>query len=78
MNQYNYNQQLPYNNLNNYMNTVNSMSHGSSTTSTQPVYNNQAGSALGGMASGAAMGTAIMPGWGTAIGAGVGLLSSFL
>lgn len=29
---------------------------------------------LGGAASGAAMGTAIMPGWGTAIGAGVGLL----
>ncbi|HAT2215893.1 TPA: DNA transfer protein [Citrobacter freundii] len=31
---------------------------------------------LGGAASGAAMGTAIMPGWGTAIGAGVGLLGS--
>ncbi|EFS1392511.1 DNA transfer protein [Escherichia coli] len=33
-------------------------------------------SALGGAAAGAAMGTAIMPGWGTAIGAGVGLLGS--
>lgn len=30
--------------------------------------------ALGGAASGAATGTMIMPGWGTAIGAGVGLL----
>ncbi|HDL7347354.1 DNA transfer protein [Yersinia enterocolitica] len=34
------------------------------------------GSALGGAAAGAAAGTAIMPGWGTAIGAGVGLLGS--
>lgn len=34
------------------------------------------GSALGGAATGAAAGTAIMPGWGTAIGAGVGLLGS--
>ncbi len=33
-------------------------------------------SALGGAASGAALGTAIMPGWGTAIGAGVGALGS--
>lgn len=33
---------------------------------------------LGGAASGAAMGTAIMPGWGTAIGAGVGALGSLM
>ena len=33
-------------------------------------------SALGGAAAGAAAGTAIMPGWGTAIGAGVGALGS--
>lgn len=33
-------------------------------------------SALGGAAAGAATGTAIMPGWGTAIGAGVGALST--
>lgn len=33
-------------------------------------------SALGGAAAGAAAGTAIMPGWGTAIGAGVGALAS--
>lgn len=33
-------------------------------------------SALGGAASGAAIGTSIMPGWGTAIGAGLGALGS--
>ncbi|CAM6641392.1 DNA transfer protein [Enterobacter intestinihominis] len=33
-------------------------------------------SALGGAASGAAIGTSIMPGWGTAIGAGIGALGS--
>ncbi|MCK7258095.1 DNA transfer protein [Enterobacter asburiae] len=33
---------------------------------------------LGGAASGAAIGTSIMPGWGTAIGAGVGALGSLL
>ncbi|HDU4419214.1 TPA: DNA transfer protein [Klebsiella aerogenes] len=33
-------------------------------------------SALGGAAAGAAAGTAIMPGWGTAIGAGIGALGS--
>ena len=33
-------------------------------------------SALGGAAAGAAVGTSIMPGWGTAIGAGVGALGS--
>ncbi|MCE9886174.1 DNA transfer protein [Obesumbacterium proteus] len=33
-------------------------------------------SSLGGAASGAAIGTSIMPGWGTAIGAGVGALGS--
>ncbi|ENJ4832594.1 DNA transfer protein [Klebsiella aerogenes] len=33
-------------------------------------------SALGGAATGAAIGTSIMPGWGTAIGAGVGALGS--
>jgi len=34
--------------------------------------------ALGGAMSGAAAGTAILPGWGTAIGAGVGAISGFL
>lgn len=37
-----------------------------------------AASALGGAAAGAVAGSAIMPGWGTAIGAGVGLLGSLL
>lgn len=39
---------------------------------------NGTASALGGALSGAAAGTAIMPGWGTAIGAGVGLLGGML
>lgn len=38
----------------------------------------KAQSALTGAAAGAAAGTAIMPGWGTAIGAGVGLIGSLL
>ncbi len=41
-------------------------------------YSLAGGGALGGAASGAATGTMISPGWGTAIGAGVGLLSSLL
>lgn len=39
---------------------------------------NRFASSLGGAASGAAMGSMIMPGWGTAIGAGVGLLAGLL
>lgn len=38
MNQWNYNQNLPYQNLANYENMINSLSHGNTTTSTQPVY----------------------------------------
>lgn len=78
MNQWNYNQNLPYQNLATYENMINSLSHGNTTTSTQPVYQNQAGNALGGAATGAAIGTAIMPGMGTAIGAGAGLLYGLL
>lgn len=44
------------------------------TTGNSGVQRNSTASALGGALSGAAAGTAIMPGWGTAIGAGVGLL----
>ena len=75
--QFNYNANLPQTNLANYMNTVNSLSHGTDTSSTQPVYQNKTAGALGGMAAGAAAGTAVMPGWGTAIGAGIGLLGSY-
>lgn len=45
---------------------------GSTSTGTQPIYNNRGAGVLGGAASGAATGTMIMPGWGTAIGAVAG------
>ena len=48
-----------------------------STTST-PYYSNQGAGILGGIMSGAQMGSSIMPGWGTAIGAvGGGILGAF-
>ena len=77
-NLYNYYSQLPYTNLANYMDQVNSLSHGATSSSTQPFYGPSKGeNALGGAAAGAAAGTAIMPGWGTAIGAGIGLLGGY-
>jgi hypothetical protein len=48
------------------------------TSTTQSGSSNTAGSALGGAAAGAAVGTQIYPGWGTAIGAGVGLIGGLL
>jgi len=45
------------------------MNMGQTTTGPQP---NKAAGTLGGAASGAAIGSQVMPGWGTAIGAGVG------
>lgn len=90
-NLYNYYAGLPWTNLNNFMNTVNSLSHGgsSSVTGPGPQGPNRTMSALGGAASGAvaggAIGSAIAGGetgsaagpWGTAIGAGLGLLSGY-
>jgi len=86
MDQWNYNQNLPYNNLANYENMINSLSHGSSTTGTQPVYQNKAGNAIGGAATGAALGSmvagasngAIGGPMGMAVGAGAGLLYGLL
>lgn len=86
MNQWNYNQNLPYNNLSNYMNTVNSLAHGQTTTNTQPVYQNTAGNAIGGAATGAALGGmvagasdgAIGGPVGMGVGAGLGLLGGLL
>lgn len=73
-NLYNYYAQLPWTNLSNYMNTVNSLAHGGTQTNTQPYFQNQASGALGGAAAGAAAGSAFGP-WGTAIGGGLGLLT---
>lgn len=84
-NLYNYYAQLPWTNLNNYMNQVNSMQHGGTQTNTQPYFQNQWGNALGGAATGAALGSAaagasqgaIGGPMGMAIGGGLGLLAGY-
>jgi len=53
--------------------TYGNMSKGSKTTVEPP--GKTAGGAIGSMAGGAAAGTAVLPGWGTAIGAVVGGLA---
>lgn len=78
INKYNYNQQLPYNQLS-YMTGLlgqNGAPFRSGQT-TLPTNSNQWGTALGGAASGAAMGSSFGP-WGTGIGAVAGgLLGAF-
>ena len=68
-------QQFPYQQVN-YAGDVLARSMGGGGTSTQtgpnPFRSNRAAGALGGAASGAALGSMIMPGLGTAIGAGAG------
>lgn len=75
-NLYNYNAQLPWTNLSNYMGQVNSLAHGGTATNTQPFYGpSQTQSALGMGAAGAMTGAelgSVVPGLGTAVGAGVG------
>lgn len=76
-NLYNYYSQLPYTSLANYMDQVNSLSHGATSSSTQPFYGpNKTESALGGAATGAATGAAFGP-WGAVIGGGIGLLAGY-
>jgi hypothetical protein len=75
---YNYYAQLPYTNLSNYMNQVNSLSHGGSASSTQPFYGpSKTESALGGAASGAAMGATVGGPYGALIGGGIGLVGGY-
>lgn len=75
---YNYYSQLPWMNLSNFEDQVNSLAHGSTSNTTQPFYGPSKGeNALGGAAAGASAGTAIMPGWGTAIGAVAGGLYGY-
>lgn len=72
-NRWNYNQNLPWQNLNNYMGTVNSLAHGDTSTQQQPVFHNRAAGALGGaMAGYGATGSL----WGAGIGALGGYLGS--
>lgn len=65
-------QNAPQINLDNYISRISGAFPGSSTTSTTPTYRNRAAGAAGGAMSGAMMGSQIMPGWGTAIGAVAG------
>ena len=62
--------QYPQDMLNMRMTALGMTPYGSSTTATGPAQSRNTGAGvLGGAASGAAMGSMIMPGWGTAIGA---------
>jgi len=76
VNRWNYNQNLPYTMLQDYLTSLNGGANlgGTSTASQSGGGSSRAAGALGGAASGAAMGTAIAPGMGTAIGAGAGAL----
>lgn len=84
-NLYNYYSQLPYTNLANYMDQVNSLAHGATSSSTQPFYGpSRTATALGGAASGAATGAMMgaaaggigaVPG--ALIGGGIGLLGGY-
>lgn len=73
-NRYNYQQQLPYQNLSQYASTIYGAPSFPSTTT--PYYRNTAAGALGGALGGAQLGSMFGP-WGTAIGAlGGGILGS--
>jgi len=76
---YNYYSQLPWTNLSNYMNQVNSLAHGSNTANTTPFYGPSKGeSALGGAATGAATGAMVGGPYGALIGGGIGLVGGYL
>lgn len=80
---YDYYANLPYTNLSNYMNTVNSLSHGNSSSATGPgpARPSKTATALGGAATGAATGAeigSVYPGIGTATGAVVGGIGGLL
>lgn len=75
INRWNYQQNLPQNQLNQFLSQVYGAPRGSQVST--PVFRNTGGSLLGGAATGAALGSAI-PGVGTGIGAGVGALLGLL
>lgn len=75
---FNYNQNLPYNNLSNYMNTVNSLAHGGTQTSSQPIYQNTAGNVLGGAMAGSSLGSSVSNNpYAGLIGAGIGAIGGY-
>ena len=71
---YNYDAQRQLQALSNYNALISGNFGGTSTATGQQASGSRLGNALGGGLSGAAIGTQIMPGWGTAIGAGAGAL----
>jgi Chaperone of endosialidase len=71
INRYNYYQNEPLSNLQNYSALVNGYGGLGQTSSTTPSSSQKAGSALGGALAGAQLGTQVYPGWGTVIG-GIG------
>ena len=75
INRWNYAEQAPYQNLNQYISAAYGSPMGSVTST--PIYRNTGGSILGGAATGAALGSAI-PGLGTGVGAGLGALLGLL
>jgi Ca2+-dependent lipid-binding protein len=84
---WNYNQNLPYNNLTSYMGQVNSLAHGGTSTSSQPVFQNTAGNVLGGALAGNSVGSSLSSGqpsdsfwgqYGGLIGSGVGALAGYM
>jgi hypothetical protein len=70
-----YNQNAPGINLDNYISRLTGSYPGQSTTT--PIYRNRTAGAVGGAAAGAQIGSQIYPGWGTAIGAVAGGLLGY-
>lgn len=66
--------QFPMDMINMRTGAISGIPGGGTSTTTQSGGGNRFGSAAGGALGGAAMGNQIMPGWGTAIGGGLGLL----
>ncbi len=79
VNRWNYNQQLPFQMLNQYANQVNGQ-YGGTSTMTQPYYNNGGANLLSGAMGGASLGSMLFPAaaggtaWGGMGGAGLGAL----
>ena len=65
-------QNAPQMNLDNYLARITGAYPGGTSTNTTPTYRNRTAGAAGGALAGAQMGSQILPGWGTAIGAFAG------
>lgn len=72
---WNYTQNADWNMVNDYLGLLNGNNYNTSTQVQKQPGTSTFGSAVNGALGGAAAGTAIMPGWGTLIGGGLGLLS---